>query len=52
MATTVQQKYTASLNVSVTVKDGVTTKVTLWQTGVTGSTERVVDTEPPKRFWR
>jgi len=43
MTTTVSQTYTASLNVSVTERDGVPTRVTLWTTGVTGSTRRVVD---------
>lgn len=42
MATTVTQDYTPSLNVSVTVKDGVVTKVTKWVTGSDATrTERV-----------
>lgn len=44
MATNVTQTYTSSLNVSVTVKDGVTTKVTLWVSGDTADkTQRIVD---------
>lgn len=43
MSTHVNQIYTASLNVSVTQRDGQTTRVTLWQSNVDGSTQRVVD---------
>lgn len=43
MATTVNQTYTASLNVSVTERNGQPTRVTLWTTGVSGSTQRVVN---------
>jgi len=49
MSTIVSQTYTASLNVSVTHRDGLPTKVTLWTTGVSGSTQRVVDV-PQVRF--
>lgn len=42
MATTVAVKYTAAQNVSVTHKDGVLTKVTLWTTGNGGKdTQRI-----------
>jgi hypothetical protein len=40
--TKVTQTYTDSLNVSVTERDNGVSKVTLWQTGVPGSTQRVV----------
>ena len=49
MATTVSQTYTPSLNVSVTTRNGVPSRVTLWQTGVTGSTNVLVDTQAGKR---
>lgn len=42
MATKVYTTYTASMNQSVTVKDGVITKVSDWVTGVPGSTNRIV----------
>lgn len=48
MSTKVTQTYTSSLNLSLTVKDGVVTKVTTWVTGVSGSTDRPVDL-PRKR---
>lgn len=48
MTTKVSQTYTSSLNLSLTVKDGVVTKVTTWVTGVPLSTERPVDV-PRKR---
>lgn len=41
--TVVSQTYTQSLNVSVTTRNGVPTRVTLWQSNVSGSTQRVVD---------
>lgn len=42
MATTVKQTYTSAQNVSVTVKDGVLTKVTLWVSGQdAGKTQRI-----------
>jgi hypothetical protein len=44
MATVVSQTYTPSLNVSVTTREGVPTRVTLWTTGVSQSTHVVVDT--------
>lgn len=43
MATIVTQTYTPSLNVSVTLRNGLATKVTLWQSNVSGTTQRVVD---------
>lgn len=45
MATIVSQTYTPSLNVSVTTREGVPSRVTLWTTGVAGSTQVVVDTQ-------
>lgn len=41
MGTKVTVKYTPSQNVSVTTRNGVISKVTLWTTGVRGSTERL-----------
>lgn len=52
MSTVVSQTYTSTLNVSVTTRDGVPSRVTLWQTGVTGSTNVVVDVPRPRRFGR
>ena len=49
MATVVTQTYSPSLNVSVTLRNGLATRVTLWQTGVKNSTQRPVDV-PPVRF--
>lgn len=43
MSTIVTQTYTPSLNVSVTMKSGQATRVTLWQSGVSGSTQVIVD---------
>jgi hypothetical protein len=42
MATKVKQSYSPRANTSVTRKDGRIVKFTVWQTGVTGSTQRVV----------
>lgn len=52
MNTIVSQTYTPSLNVSVTTRNGVPTRVTLWTSNVSGSTQRVVDTPRPRRFAR
>lgn len=42
MATTVAVTYTAAQNMSVTRKNGVLTKVTLWTTGANGKdTQRI-----------
>lgn len=38
--TNVSVKYTASLNISTTKKDGRIVKVTTWTTGVANSTDR------------
>ena len=46
MATNVSQTYTPSLNVSVTTRETGVSRVTLWTTGVTGSTNVLVDTHP------
>jgi hypothetical protein len=46
MATKVSQKYTSSHNISITKRNGEVSKVTLWQTGVPGSTQTV---KAPKR---
>ena len=46
MATKVNQKYGTSYNVSVTKRNGEVSRVTLWQTGVPGSTQTV---KAPKR---
>lgn len=40
--TTVNVKYTSTLNVSVTTRDGRVAKVTTWVTGVPQSTTRIV----------
>lgn len=40
MATEVSTSYTSSQNVSITVRDGRISKVTLWVTGVADSTKR------------
>jgi hypothetical protein len=42
MATNVNVKYTPSLNMSVTKRNGRITKVTTWVTGVPKSTDRVL----------
>lgn len=44
MKTTVSARYTPSLNVSVTTKGTEVTRVTLWETGVPGSTQVVHET--------
>lgn len=49
MSTVVSQTYTPSLNVSVTTRDGLPSRVTLWVTGVSGTTHRIVDV-PQVRF--
>ena len=41
MATKVKQSYSPRYNTSVTKKNGRITKFTVWQTAVTGSTQRV-----------
>lgn len=43
MSTIVSQTYTPSLNVSVTTREGQATRVTLWKSGVSGSTQVIVD---------
>lgn len=50
--TKVTMKYTKGMNISVTVRDGVVSKVTTWQTGVSKSTERIVDEKPEKGIKR
>lgn len=52
MATSVSQTYTPTLNVSVTTRDGVPTRVTLWQSNVSNSTQRVVDVPQVRPFRR
>lgn len=52
MTVKVSQTYTPSLNASVTTRDGMVTRVTFWQTGVPGSTDRMVDVPKPRRFGR
>lgn len=42
MATKVKQTYALGGNVSITIKGDTITKVTTWETGVSGSTSRVV----------
>ncbi|HWV45304.1 MAG TPA: hypothetical protein VN039_04625 [Nitrospira sp.] len=42
MATSVKQTYSPRVNTSETRKDGRIAKFTVWQTGVTGSTQRIV----------
>lgn len=42
MATTVKQSYSPRANTSETRKNGQIVKFTVWQTGVTGSTQRIV----------
>lgn len=49
MSTAVNQTYSPSLNMSTTTRNGEPTRVTLWTSGVPGSTRRVVDV-PPVRF--
>jgi len=50
MATRVQQTYSASQNVSITVRDGVISLVSIWTTGADASqTERV---GTPADAWR
>lgn len=39
--TEVKVQYTSNMNVSVTTRQGVVSKVTTWVTGVPGSTQRV-----------
>lgn len=50
MATEVTAKYTPSLNLSVTVREGRVEKVTTWVTGAVRSTERLVDIPAGKKF--
>ena len=50
MATRVQQTYSASQNVSITVRDGVISLVTIWQTGADASATERVGT--PSESWR
>ena len=41
MATKVKQSYSSSYNISTTKRNGEVSRVTLWQTGVPGSTQTV-----------
>lgn len=49
--TKVSQQYTPSLNLSVTTRNGVVTKVTTWVSGVDKSTEVLVDHTPASVRW-
>lgn len=49
MATLVAQSYTAARNSSVTTRDGVITRVTLWTTGSDAKqTERIIGKGDPE----
>lgn len=48
MATRVVVNYTAAFNSSITTRDGVISKVTTWQTNVSGSTKRTESEPAPK----
>lgn len=45
-----QSIYSEDMNVSITVRDGIVTKVTTWQTGVPGSTVVYGENAIPAQF--